>query len=78
MLCCVLLIKLGGAAKAMLVYYNTTMAKRRHTKFCVPFTERLMGNLHRNEDLIVYTRLQTHSHRHTVFSNKLSNNIRWR
>ena len=56
MLCCVLLLKLGGVAKATVLYY-TTMAKRKHTKFSVSLTGRLMRKLHRNVDLIVYTQL---------------------
>ena len=55
MLCCVLLLKLGGVAKATVLYY-TTMAKRRHTQFNVSLTGRLMRKLHRNVDLTVYTR----------------------
>lgn len=56
MLCCVLLLKLGGVAKATLLYY-TTMAKRRHTKFNISLTVRLMRKLYRNANLTVYTRL---------------------
>lgn len=39
MLCCVLLLKSGGVAKATLAYYNATLNKRGHTKFHAPLTE---------------------------------------
>lgn len=50
MLCCVLLLKSGGVAKATLASYNATLAKRGHTKFHAPLTGRLTEKLHRNEE----------------------------
>lgn len=76
MLCCVLLLKSGGVAKATLASYNATLAKRGHTKFHAPLTGRLTEKLHRNEEPSLFTLDCKHTHTDTKYS--VTNNIRWR
>ena len=76
MLCCVLLLKSGGVAKATLASYSATLAKRGHTKFHVPLTERLAEKVHRNEEFSLFTFDCKHTHTDTKHS--VTNSIRWR
>lgn len=68
MLCFVLLLKLDGVAKATLVSYNTTMAKRGHTKFHAPLRERLTGKLPRNKEFSLFTLDCKHTHTDIQYS----------
>lgn len=62
MLYCVLLLKSGGVAKAMLASYNVTLNKRGHTKFHAPVAGRLRGTLYINEEFSLFTLDCKHTH----------------
>lgn len=48
--------------------YNATPAKRGHTKFHAPLTERLTEKLHRNEEFSLFTLNCKHTHTDTKYS----------
>lgn len=70
MLCCVLLLKLGGVATATLASYNTTMAKGGHAEFHAPLTKRLTGKLCRNDEFSLFTLHCKHTHTDIQYSSK--------